>query len=89
GLNWVERAEGWGSVPASDEMRKALADHSGDVRSYAWEQASAVVEAARQAGCAGVVLTGLRFDTMVGEAAHWARSLGFQAPDPAATSHRH
>lgn len=89
GLNWVERAEGWGSVPAGEEMRKALADYTGDVRAYAWEQASAVVEQARQAGCSGVVLTGLRFDTMVGEAAEWMRSLGLRDPLANPQIHRH
>jgi len=89
GLSWVERAEGWGSVPAGEEMRKALADYTGDVRSYAWEQASAVVDQARQAGCSGVVLSGLRFDTMVGEAAEWMRSLGLNDPRPTPPSHHH
>jgi hypothetical protein len=86
GLNWVERAEGWGSVPATEQMRKTLADYSGDVRSYAWEQAAAVVEEARAHGCAGVVLTGVKFENTVGEAADWLRSIGF-APGPEASTH--
>jgi hypothetical protein len=84
GLNWVERAEGWGSVPAGEEMRKHLADYAGDLRSYAWEQATQVVEKARAYGCAGVVLTGVKFENTVSEAAHWLRSMRL-APDQEAT----
>lgn len=89
GLSWVERAEGWGSVPVGDEMKASLVDHSGDVRTYAWEQAAAVVDEARQAGCAGVVLTGLRFETTVGEAAQWLQHLGLYRGDRDAASHQH
>lgn len=80
GLRWVERAEGWGSVPAGDNMRKVLSGLKGDVRRYAWEQAAAVVDEARKAGCAGVVLTGLAFETVVGEAARWLRAVGLAPP---------
>jgi hypothetical protein len=70
-------------------MRRALADFSGDLRTYAWEQASMVVDEARNAGCAGVVLTGVRFDTVVGDAAKWLRSIGLAPSSAGDAHHRH
>jgi hypothetical protein len=44
-------------------------------RDWAWDQAALAVEAIDRAGCSGAVLTGLRFETVVGEAAEWRRRL--------------
>ncbi len=72
-LSWVERSEDLGAVTASDDLKKRLASVEGDARSFAWEQASLVAAEAREAGCAGVVLTGLKFETIVDEGAKWRR----------------
>lgn len=74
-LRWVERAEDFGTVPASDDLKKRLVEVDADARGFAWEQARLVAEAARQAGLAGVVLTGTRFETVVEEGAAWQKGL--------------
>ncbi len=66
-LTWVERMETIGSVPVSDGLRSRLAD--GITREEAWELSRRVADTARDVGFGGVVLTGLRFDTVVDEAA--------------------
>jgi 5,10-methylenetetrahydrofolate reductase len=72
-LAWVQKAEGYGAIPVTDAMRADLVARPG--RGWAWDQAALVVEALDRAGCAGAVLTGLRFETVVGEAAEWRRRL--------------
>lgn len=71
-LAWVQRAEGFGAVPVGDSMRQALASRPG--RNWAWDQASLLTEQLEQNGCGGAVVTGMRFETVVGEAAEWCRS---------------
>lgn len=66
-LSWVKRMEGIGSVPISDSLRGQLAE--GIAREQAWDLALQSAEAAKEAGCAGVILTALKFDTVVDEAA--------------------
>lgn len=88
-LSWVERSEELGAVAASDGLKKRLASFEGDVRSFAWEQASLVVAAAREAGCAGVLLTGLRFETVVDEGAKWRRDTFGPVPDHHPPAHHH
>ncbi len=80
-LSWVERSEQYGCVPASDTMKAVLADMDGETsRKFAWEQATLVAEAAQEAGFAGVVMTGGKFETIVGEAAEWRSRLPFAPP---------
>lgn len=72
-LRWVERMETIGTVPVTDALRAELAD--GVARQRAWELSLAVADSARDAGFAGVILTGLKFNTIVDEAATvWHRA---------------
>ena len=71
-LAWVQRAEGFGGVPVSDAMRQALVSRPG--RDWAWEQTGLLSEKLEAHGCSGAIVTGMRFDTVVGEAAEWCRS---------------
>ncbi len=79
---WVDRAEEFGAVPAGGALKRRLADLGGDVREFAWEQAWVAAEHAREAGFAGVVLTGTRFDTVVDEGAGWRRRVAQRQPPP-------
>jgi 5,10-methylenetetrahydrofolate reductase len=66
---WVRRLESVGAVPVSDDLRERLAGLTDeDARAEGWRSAKAAARAAREAGFAGIVLMGLRFDTVVGEA---------------------
>ena len=66
---WVRRLESVGAVPISDELRKRIHGLSEtDGRALGWQMAKEAAAAAREAGFAGIVLMGLRFDTVVGEA---------------------
>ncbi len=66
-LKWVERMESIGTVAVGDKLRAELAD--GITRERAWELSLQVGEVAKDAGFGGVILTGLKFDTVVDEAA--------------------
>ena len=72
---WVEQMEQIGSVPASDGLKQRLADLAPDVaRKMAWELTSELENRARDAGAAGVILMGLKYDSVVGEAVDkWLR----------------
>jgi 5,10-methylenetetrahydrofolate reductase len=66
---WVRRMEGVGAIPVSDGLRERLGGLSdGEARGEGWRAAKGVATAARAAGFSGIVLMGLRFDTVVGEA---------------------
>ncbi len=66
---WVRRMEGVGAVPISDGLRERLGSMSDEEgRAEGWRAARAVATSAREAGFAGIVLMGLKFDTVVGEA---------------------
>jgi 5,10-methylenetetrahydrofolate reductase len=66
---WVRRLESVGAVPVSDELRARLHGLSEtDARALGWQMAKEAAATAREAGFAGIVLMGLRFDTVVGEA---------------------
>lgn len=72
-LKWVERMEKIGSVAVGNELRAELAE--GIARERAWELSLEVAARAKDAGFGGVILTGLRFDTVVDEAAEvWSPS---------------
>jgi len=66
---WVARMEGVGAVPATEALKSRLATmDAADRRAFAWDQAAEIAERARAAGCGGVVLMGLKRETVVGEA---------------------
>ena len=61
--------EGVGAIPISDELRERLdSTPEGDARAEGWRLAREAADCARESGFAGVVLMGLRFETVVGEA---------------------
>lgn len=78
-LGWVQRAEGYGAVAVTDTMRATLVSRPG--RGWAWDQATRAVAAVERAGCSGAIITGLKFETVVGEAAVWRRALPFLTVD--------
>ncbi|HYI65920.1 MAG TPA: hypothetical protein VEW95_03255 [Candidatus Limnocylindrales bacterium] len=66
---WVRRLESVGAVPISDELRERLASLTAEAaRDEAWRLAREAADCARESGFAGVVLMGLRFETVIGEA---------------------
>jgi hypothetical protein len=68
--------ESVGAVPISDELRERLGTLSdGSARAEGWRLAREAADCARESGFAGMVLMGLRFETVVGEA-HDAWSAG-------------
>ena len=72
---WIDRMQGIGARTVTDEMRQRLDSQDGPIarRAIAWEASRQVAIAAEAAGCAGTILMGLRFDTIVDEAAlNWS-----------------
>jgi 5,10-methylenetetrahydrofolate reductase len=68
-LPWVDQMESVGAVPATDALRRRLADLGNDVgRKVGWEIVTEMEQKAQDAGAAGVVLMGLKFDSIVDEA---------------------
>lgn len=68
-VKWVRRIEAIGGVPATDQLKKSLASADAETRRrLAWTLVAEIEQAARDGGCAGVILTGLRYDTVVDEA---------------------
>ena len=68
-LAWVRRLEDVGAVPVGDPLRQRLErTPESDRRRDGWRIAKDVAGRAREAGFAGIVLMGLRFETLVGEA---------------------
>jgi 5,10-methylenetetrahydrofolate reductase len=68
-LTWVDQMESVGAVPATDALRRRLADLGKDVgRKVGWEIVAEMEQKAQDAGAAGVVLMGLKFDSIVDEA---------------------
>ena len=66
---WVKRLEGVGAIPVTDALRERMRGLSDDdARAEGWRAAKEASVRAREAGFAGIVLMGLRFDTVVGEA---------------------
>ncbi|MEA1902453.1 MAG: hypothetical protein U9N56_02895 [Actinomycetota bacterium] len=66
---WVDRMESIGSVPAGTRLKNRLAELAPDVwRKEAWSITTEMEQRAKDAGCAGVVLMGLKFDNVVKEA---------------------
>jgi methionine synthase / methylenetetrahydrofolate reductase(NADPH) len=66
---WVKRLESVGALPVSDNLRDRLRGLAeAEARKLGWAAAKEAAECAREVGFAGIVLMGLRFDTVVGEA---------------------
>jgi len=66
---WVRRLVSVGAVPVGDALQQRLAALSTEARrAEAWRVARGAAGVARTAGFAGIVLMGLRFETVVGEA---------------------
>jgi 5,10-methylenetetrahydrofolate reductase len=66
---WVERAEGFGAIPATDELKKQLLGLlPAERREFGWKVAEETAEAARAVGAKGVVLMGLKYETVIDEA---------------------
>jgi 5,10-methylenetetrahydrofolate reductase len=68
-MRWVKRLESVGAIPISDGLRARLDGQAGDAaRAEGWRLAREAADCARESGFAGVVLMGLRFETVIGEA---------------------
>jgi 5,10-methylenetetrahydrofolate reductase len=68
-VEWIERMESIGAVPAGPELKDRVQDLASDVRrKHAWELVTDIERQAIEAGCAGIVLMGLNFDSIVEEA---------------------
>jgi 5,10-methylenetetrahydrofolate reductase len=68
-LSWVDQMESVGAVPATDALKRRLVDLGKDVgRKVGWEIVAEMEQKAQDAGAAGVVLMGLKFDSVVDEA---------------------
>ena len=66
---WVRRLESVGAVPIGDDLRERLDTMTPEAaRDQAWRLAREAADCARESGFAGVVLMGLRFETVIGEA---------------------
>jgi 5,10-methylenetetrahydrofolate reductase len=67
---WVDQMESIGAVPAQSGLRSRLDEVAPDVqRKLGWEITAEMEERARDAGAAGVILMGLKFDSLINEAA--------------------
>lgn len=68
-LTWVEQMEAIGAVPATSDLKQRLGEVGKDVgRKLGWEIAAEMEQQARDSGAAGVVLMGLKFESVVDEA---------------------
>ena len=88
---WVNRLESVGAIPITDALRTRLANLSeADARAEGWRCAKESAVRARAAGFSGIVLMGLRFDTVVGEAYDvWHDRSPSSEPIPEAPGHSH
>jgi len=79
-LDWVEQMESIGAVPVTEGLKRRLDDVAPDVRrKLGWEITAEMEARAREAGAGGVVLMGLKFESVIDEAAvawpnPWTRS---------------
>ncbi len=71
GASWIDRMESMGAVKSTPELREQLddAETSEARRQIAWLTSRQVAAEAERAGCAGAILMGLKFETIVDEAA--------------------
>ena len=68
---WIDRMQGIGARSVTDDLRHSLDTVPDPItrREIAWEASRQAATAADRAGAAGVILMGLRFDTIIDEAA--------------------
>ncbi len=67
--DWVDRMEAIGAVPATDALKQRIGEVAPDVRrKLGWEILAEMESRSRDAGCAGVILMGLKYESVVGEA---------------------
>jgi 5,10-methylenetetrahydrofolate reductase len=67
---WVSQMESMGAVPTTDSFREKLAATELSARrEEGWRWAQEIERRAIDVGCAGVILMGLKYDTVVDEAA--------------------
>ena len=72
---WITRMENMGAVSSTEGLRERIAECPRDSRrDLAWETTIEASDVAREAGCSGVILMGLSYDTIVNEAAGVWRS---------------
>ncbi len=70
GPRWVDQIERLGGVPATEDFKSELDETTSSARrELAWSRIGDIEQSAREAGCAGVILVGLKFKTVVQEAA--------------------
>jgi 5,10-methylenetetrahydrofolate reductase len=85
---WIHRLEGVGAIPVGDPLRRRLERvPESERRREAWRIARETAGRAQAAGFAGIVLMGLRFETLVGEA-HDAWHAPDLAPEPVSPARR-
>lgn len=67
---WVSQMESMGAVPVTEPFKAKLADTELEIRrADGWRWAQEIERRAIDSGCAGVILMGLKYDTVVDEAA--------------------
>ncbi len=70
GPGWVSKMESMGAVPSTESFKEKLkATELSQRRQEGWRWALEIEDRAIDAGCAGVILMGLKYDTVVDEAA--------------------
>jgi 5,10-methylenetetrahydrofolate reductase len=66
---WIRRLEKVGAIPVTDAFREMIRKATeSERRRFAWRVAKGLAKRAKAAGFSGVVLMGLRFETVTGEA---------------------
>lgn len=77
-VGWVEHMEQMGAVGATEELKARLGElEPKAARELGWELANEIERRAVDAGCAGIIVMGLKFETVVDEAAlAWRRGSG-------------
>jgi 5,10-methylenetetrahydrofolate reductase len=69
-VDWVEQMESIGAVPVTTGLKRRLGDVAPEVRrKLGWEITSEMEARARDAGAGGVILMGLKFESVIDEAA--------------------
>lgn len=68
---WLDQMESMGAIPATNSLRARLGESTEKQarREFAWESSLQVAHEAERAGCAGAILMGLKFETVVDEGA--------------------
>ncbi len=69
-VEWVDQMESIGAVPTTAELRRRITEAAPDVRrKLGWEITTEMEARAKEAGASGVILMGLKFESLVEEAA--------------------